>query len=1479
MSNVATTDSTPTPTTTLPESPSPSLSSNLTQVLKTAPELGQSPGLSVGVATAGGDVAGNSQAVARGTNAISDANAQDRVAQAVGGGNELDNALNWFGNHVVAAVSGVGSDLLQGAKDIGSKAMQVLNTPLQVAQHEYRYLHDVEARHGIGAALMEGIGIAGGAALGTLAGGVYGGVLGAEAAAGIEGQVFYKDSWERTTDGNTYVDPNTGQPVSLGRDIISELSHVFPELRRGTTLFKVTSGLVDGIADMNVGGAEVGSLIGEANSAQGASGLLGNYFGGTGVATAEDVDRAYTQYGSVRRAFGDIADKSAGEIAATPAYRSIAQQHALLTALGNADTSEEVAQIFKDTLRTSELTFSGKLPTLAITRLPFQSAREALDNASNPAIAKVSRAFTRLPDAWDEVHAGFSGGSFDPSSNLDDGTVGIYRTARFTENRRTAAMIANEYANAPDLATKIRIYRNLSLSTLFNLAGFRGIDRDEFLDEYVRPEHQKAMAQALDNVIGGGMFGREAVYGLDDEGRNLSTIRDPESGWEYGAAITKNQTGKLQFLDLAEARRAAKFLKGSRDLYGRADDFAYSHITQGIFKPLVLLTPSYAMHIALAEMIPNALRLGVGNLVKSGVAINVAKLGYKAENDDLGAISGLVWRLVGRNSEDVELGTRYIDAMGGQYATPGLSSGHDYSSEVVDNREEQTTNLLRRRYYDTPTKTTKNFGEFGVGDKNYVPAWSSWLHEIANDDASQLAASKLIEGARNGLDLEEASSRAAQSVADYLRNLPKDEGQRFLRSLEPLTAFKDTPRPADMDNYDEWARTIVANLRGATRGADRTMNASLLGHIALGETPSDEELDAIGKTQRPVVVKGREIVPAPPRGIQSIANIGFRKVLNPMVNFMSRQPIAFAEFKNQWRLVEPLIENGTLDEDEAMTLALSRTVNNAIRNVHNLTDRTQWSVTLRNWAPFYFAQEQAYRRMGRLLAEDPGAFRKYQLLISNIHDVGQVFQGKNGNGYFVMPGTGFLTAGVAGAASMIGIPVEGSTPVGMGWNLGASSVIFPLSSGFRPDLGPLVSIPTEAIAQFFPATLSPVLKSDLSSAATTILGPTATEPIYEQMVPNTIVQRLLTAAFPSFNQRSFNSTFMQTLATLEAEGKVPPPNASSFTMQTFIDRVRAQTQIMYAVKAIVGAVTPISPELTNQMYNKETGELTGYINATKSVSKGIQEFLKKNPDATPYTVFQSTSGTGVTIPSSVAAEKWINDNMPLIRAYPQAALLLLPPNTNTKYNANVYNEQIAQGLRVKWFPGGEVPDGSGNELSGYLRQLYVSAGNAIVLDKWYPQYEKQLQGLSGTAKYDAEQAWQTTLSKYAVQNPIWGDWWNSDTRETERGQAIQQMKALLASPEAPDTPVARDTRVLLKAYDLYQSQLTIGSQDGSAGESQSSINQHWKNSLYVTAAANPQIANVITGLFLSLPTTQTEPTNIANTLPGSFTARTWNKAS
>lgn len=1499
----------------------PSTADSLNSVLKSAPELGSSPGLAVGVASAGGDTAGNAQAVARTTNAVSDSHAAGAVEKSAGGG--IGGALNWFGNSVSHAVSDVASPVVGAVKTGVTDVGKVLNAPLAQVQHEYRYLHDVEARHGAMAAVMEGLGVAAGAGIGAIAGGGYGAVLGGEIAAGIEGQFFYKDSYQRTANGATYTDPHTHQSVSVGRDIASVLG-----LRPGTTTYNIGSGLIDGIADLNVGGGEVMGLARDAKSAAGAKGLLGNYFPGVGAATAEDFEQAYTHYGPVQNAMKDIAGKSAGEILATPAYQSLNQiaprastdaadvitGNDFVKALGQANTQDDVAQVFREALRTHELVGMDTVPTLSYTRIPFQAIREAAEN-SDGITSNVARKFIRLPSAAGE-DGSISMKTFDPSSPTDNGAVGLYRMLMYTETRRTAASVVNEYVNAATLQDRIRIYRQSTMNTL------QAMTEQMAPDIRPTPSDLKDIKAALDDLTGGAEPGVEGMYGMDERGRNLAPLRDEsDGGRQYSAAITDNQTGQLRFVQLGEMRAAAHTLTGYRGLFGnvaKADGFLYRNITQRLFKPLVLLTPSYALHISLAELIPNTLRLGVRNIVRDAVALNAAKLGERAVDGDAGALSGLVWRLLagpdgkaltadpedlGKFRQRIQLATRYVESMGGDYVPPGLSSSHNYSREV--DREFRNQSLLHTGIADTPMMRGSQFGSFGQGDKGFMESWQDWLNELSRDKKTQIAADRIRSGMVAGKTLDQASEDASAAVATWLREQPKSYLDRYLRSKETSNSLPDV-RPAGADQFDDWGHVVVKNLRGATRAQNLgPMNDSLLGHIANGEHVQSDELHAIDDHLRPGNVKGRKITPAPAENVvQKVANVGFERLLNPMVNFLSRQPIAFTEFEKQYGKLAPLVDKGVMDEDEAMTSALAKTSAVVIRNVHNLTDRTQWTVTLRNWAPFFFAQEQAYRRMGRLLASNPRAFRSYMLEIFNLHDVGQLTN-QNGQQYFVVPGTGYLTSGMAAGLSGLGMNLAGSSPVGMGWNLSSASVIFPLSQGARVDLGPVAAIPIQAIADFFPEMGAPALKADITGVSNFAVGSSSSSPLWEQFIPNTIVQRLVQTAVADqggqvLANRSFNSSMMQAIAILDYDGHIPSQQdaANPQTAQTFNDRVRNFTRILYFTKAILGAITPVSPEvqfagdnlrttydadvaawsvatqpgsgtLTSQGFSmNQLGfpkELNDDIKSAGSLSKGILAYLHKHPDATakdvflqtegakalPFTVSQSATPSGAYIPASDAAETWINDHASLINSAPMAAFYLMPQMTDNQYSATIYNEQLAQGYRVKLNP--TTAQGISGQTPSFLAQLYVAAGNATVLDKWYPAYEKAIAGQSGETKYQTEQAFYNKIATYSTQNPIWGQWWNTDTKTSDRSLAVTQLQTAFSKGEVPQSAFSDEIKGLLTAYGTYSNSVKWGTQDHESSQEMTDIKSAWQKRLVTAKQYYPELSTFIDGVLLNLP--------------------------
>jgi hypothetical protein len=54
-------------------------------------------------------------------------------------------------------------------------------------------------------------------------------------------------------------------------------------------------------------------------------------------------------------------------------------------------------------------------------------------------------------------------------------------------------------------------------------------------------------------------------------------------------------------------------------------------------------------------------------------------------------------------------------------------------------------------------------------------------------------------------------------------------------------------------------------------------------------------------------------------------------------------------------------------------------------------------------------------------------------------------------------------------------------------------------------------------------------------------------------------------------------------------------------------------------------------------------------------------------------------------------------------------------------------------------------------------------------------------------------------------------------------------------------------------------------------------NDKWKNYLINTTTQYPEMLNVVTGLFMSIPTTTAPQVNISNNAPGVFNAQSWNQ--
>jgi hypothetical protein len=1458
---------------------SPDLAHGLTQATNAAPELKTDPGTAVAVASGGGDVGLKARSVAQAKNHVATAEAASGMASGgLLGGIE----------HVVGAA---GSDLASNARMLIGGASRLMNAPLRTVQQEYRYLHDVEALHGRTAAIEEGLGLIAGAAVGTAVDPGEGTILGADAAGWIEGHVAYKDSWQRAANPN-YKDPHTGQLVSFGRDVADALG------ARTGGFHSALSGALDAMFDLGVDpGANAGKIYSSAYGIQGAGGLLGQVFSGTSTATAEDVARA-SFLPRIQHAFSDIAASDAGTIAVRyPGLAPIAKT------LEADTTAAQVQQTFMELAGSMEMMEQPTLPTLSLGHYLGRTLRDAARNAGGPLgylPRSIADAFESQPgntlstSSMDFLHGNIS-------MTTDRGAKDLYRFFRFGMGDRVARASVDAWLHGAP-GERYTMLKNGIYSTVLAMAKLAPKDIADFvahpeahedlgnyMEEIGLPEIKDRVMETFANTMqaamsDGGDPGK--IYGLDEFGNVIKGPVMPDGG-EIAAGITSGQTGNVSLPNLVEMRRMAQAVRSTKvtRVLARADDGLYNHFTQAIFKPLELMSGAYASHIALAEIIPNVLRDGVVATTKGMMARAAANMGYDASEqlDDPRAAAGWLWRLGGnrllKDSGDAEALLKSRALVGGAKTPAGLQAG-----EITTGETQGVTRAENglKQIGAVPGNHTNDWAQFQEGDKRFAELHQQSFRRAAVDRWSREAAGAYLQAAREGATPAEGTIAARTAVADALRDEPPEVLENFARNFG-----KRASAPGGWDNVTDWADAIVSRMKGVIHGASDLknkvagpINMDLLHSLANGHTPDLDYFDNLEAAQRPLRVEGQIILPSGSKLVNKIATAGF-KVINPMVDAISRNQEYAVEYLKQYHDLQKAVDNGTITDDERVVMSAYRSVQHGVKYVHNLTDRTQWTTTLRNWAPFFFAQEQAYRRMGRFLVEDPGGFRRYQMAISAVTNLANTYADGQGNQYVTFPGSGFFGKGVAQAMGLHGLMVGTVPPAQFGGSLSSASVVFPMSNGVAPELGPIGSIGAQSLTSMFehlskePAFASFAPVSNVAISALNAVDGNAgsyNESILEQLVPNeTLLRGIQLYEAAKLNggggQEGFNSAILQTYNMLmymqneataqwEKDGeKGPAPQivpsqqdalSNPRVMQQFAQRVKNTVVGYYVTRAILGFFSPVSADVEPQNYGF-SAELQAAITKAGSVTKGFDNFLAANPNALPYTVAESFTPngqgqpSGLSLSSTAPAQQWIVDHQALVDKNP-AALWLMPQLKDAKYSATVYNEQIADGLRVR-----ETPE-------QHLDQLYIAAGNAIYY-KNLDVFEKQLDsvGNNSTAKNSLYNRWDSFVTQLGKQYPIWYEDFKSPDKYTNATQTVANLQQIFKDNEAPTGVQTEGVHALLKGFDVASteySQAGAGQSYSSQQYAQSQVYDAWVNYLQATASEYPNLKPIIQTVFM-----------------------------
>jgi hypothetical protein len=476
--------------------------------------------------------------------------------------------------------------------------------------------------------------------------------------------------------------------------------------------------------------------------------------------------------------------------------------------------------------------------------------------------------------------------------------------------------------------------------------------------------------------------------------------------------------------------------------------------------------------------------------------------------------------------------------------------------------------------------------------------------------------------------------------------------------------------------------------------------------------------------------------------------------------------------------------------------------------VDNPAVQSQFAFSIRNFARFYRATEDFYRRFYRTVRFNPESIRRAQLTYEGITHSGWVQNDDQGEPYFVYPGTEHVYRVVQGVMTGFGVPAEFKVPMPV--QFGAQIKML------TPSLNPESMVPT------FAGPLSGI-SFKVASNLVDIFNPGAADTITQYTLGKYAVdQSFLSAFLPAHVNRIYQamgkderdgqyaSAMRKAMTYLEASGNglkqevdadgnpIPP---SIGELNTYRERLNNVTQSILGLRVIYGFVAPATAQvqLKSEMADwvRENGTANfkqvwyGLLDKTGDYDKAMKEWVRLFPDQIPFTISESERSTVAYFRYAEESGKFVDENEQLFKDYPQAAAFLIPHKSG--YSWNAYKTMTDMGLRKN------------KTVSDFLREVQTAADMQTYYAK-KNEYETNLEAV-GTdfERSQLRDEWQSWATNFKQFRPLVQEELSQGGKKAvERMKALNDVQKMLADKNVRKaSPKTFD--VLKQMSDLYTS--------------------------------------------------------------------------
>lgn len=1040
----------------------------------------------------------------------------------------------------------------------------------------------------------------------------------------------------------------------------------------------------------------------------------------------------------------------------------------------------------------------------------------------------------------------------------------------------------DEFARAADLGQKKTLYVNL-MKEIYERTGLADTTAGRgYITQFMEDDPAKNPASLQ-------------KYGVGTTDRFLL-----DSGETNVGLLERHLTDEWQVPSYKELYSQSKKLGVTHMLMGGPNSHMVDTLMQNIWKPLTLARIGFALRVSGEEAFGFLLRSGPTALIRTRAALSALKDSGRTEDDPgnplFSPIASLWDKLTGHLPQaavdTIETPAQLAAGVMGDATKRALSGvaglgsldyktaiERGYNGNVFDDGFAEYVSAGHDRglgYLDGDI-TAKRMNVFDHGRS--VPAvlrkTGSFTDYSKDSDPLGLFAAmwhgQLAElassawGRRALINQNSNLYTRIQDVADEIDKYPEMAARSPRYHGTPDGRLVSTGEVTQREATENWAARIIDNVDMLTRSGigatpiELTPGTTLAQHlIENGRPPSLPVLESTPDHLKPSIVKGPEMVPTLRGGTGFFTKSITRMfdVISRQINWISRKPMFLHNFTVSLNtldetLAPQLRRLGMAESDierRVVESARDRAVDLTVPYIHNPELRSQFAVITRNLMPFWFAQEQFYKRWARTAVYSPWSFRQAQLISQGVAHSGFVHTDPTtGQKYFVYPGASAVQDVLTRTLSAFGykswLPIQA----------GLRGLVNQASPGLErlglPSYGPLIVVPLKLVEDRFPE-----LKSPISS----IVGQQSTDSTFAQSVfPSTVTRIWDDIHANQNNSAQYASAMMQAIQYLEATGHgigtVATTNLGNFpgtgaptishsslhpgdyitnaqgtqyvyqpddtwksnsaaALASYMHTVENWTRIFMVTRTIFGFSAPASPE--NQFDPSHLNEdLQGLLKALP-LDQALSTFMTEHPNATAYTVFQTKTAAGDPLPATTDAMNFLSANSQFMDAHTLSGAYFIPAvDTSGKFSLNAYEQQLSEQLRTHKAPAQFWQEISYNQAAS----VYFAAEdrkNALLNNP----------GAAGATTSQIEQSWTAASQQFMLANPLFaqqlgttpstpGGLTQGSTTYT-RAALLSDLVSALNDPLTPATQQTSDIRTLVNSYISYQTQVAPYGQPG-----------------------------------------------------------------